>query len=162
MPQFFAVTKTAVLFRCMKGSNILLAAGGLLLYSLFSKGTALSRLTFYPKGVTGLKFDGVTPVLSLALIVQNTSNQNIVLRSFAGDVWANDYYIGNVSTFNPIAIAPNSEVLLNLNLRLSLIGIATDIVNSFLKRSAAQELVLDATANADKYQLPVKIKYKVG
>ena len=147
----------------MKGSNILLAGGaGLLLYSLFAKGTALARLTFYPKGVTGLRFDGITPVLSLALIVQNTSNQNIVLRSFAGDVWANDYYIGNVSTFNAVSIAPNSEVLLTLNLRLSLIGVATDIVNAFLKRSASQELVLDATANADKYQLPVKIKYKVG
>lgn len=141
---------------------LLLAAGGVLAYALLNKATALQRLNFYPKGVQSLKFDGVTPVLQIGLAVQNTSGQQIVMRSFAGSVYANGYYIGNISSYNVFTVRPNSETVLALTIRLSLIGIVSNIVNAFNGNGPAQELELDALANVDNYQVPVKIKYKIG
>lgn len=159
----FCDLEGAISFYVMIGRNTLLyAAGGIIAYSLLTKAKALQTLNFYPKGVRSLHFDGITPVISLALAVQNTSGQQMVLKSFAGNVFANDYFVGNVSSYIQTVIYPNSESVLLVNVRLSLIGIASNIVNAFNGNGPAQDLELDAMANVDNYQLPVKIKYKVG
>lgn len=143
-------------------STALLVAGGIVLYATLSKANALQTLNFYPAAVKDLKFDGATPVLTIGLAVQNTSNQKIVLRSFAGNLFANSYLIGNIGLFTPTEILPNKQSILWLNVRLSLIGIVQDILNAFNGNGISQTLVLSATANIDRWQVPVNIKYKVG
>ena len=141
---------------------ILLTAGALFAYNAFAKGKALTTLNFYAKGVRAIRFDGVTPVMTIALGVQNTTGQNLILRSFAGNLFSNGYLIGNVSSYVQTAIRPNSESILLINARLSAIGIISNIVSAFNGNGAAQEVELDAKANVDNFQLPIKIKYKIG
>lgn len=134
----------------------------MLAYNAFAKGKALSTLNFYPKKVQGIRVDGVTPVVTFALAVQNTSGQNMVLRSFAGNLSANGYYIGNISSYNMVTIRPNSETILLINVRLSIIGVVTDIINAFNGGGPKQEIEMNAKANIENYQIPINLKFSVG
>ncbi len=143
-------------------TTALLIGGGLLAYNAMAKGTALKTMNFYPKSVDSIRFDGVTPVIRLGLAVQNTSGQQLIVRSIAGNLWANDYLIGNLSNYTPLVIRPNSESILFLTIRLSILGVVQDIINAFTNRGTTQVINLQARANVDNYQIPIDIKYKVG
>lgn len=140
----------------------LFAAGALLAYNAFAKGNALQSLNFYPKKVYDIKMDGVTPVLKIGLAIQNTSNQFLMLHSLAGNVYCNDFLIGNVSAYTPTRIGANGETILILSIRLSLIGIVQDIIRAFNGGGWKQKINLDARANIDRYQIPVKVSYQIG
>ena len=140
----------------------LLVAGALIAYNAFAKGTALQTLNFYPKAVNNIKFDGATPVMQFSLAIQNTSNQSMVVKSLVGNLYSNDYYIGNIASYIPTRINANSETILILSVRLSLIGIVSDIINCFNGNGFSQDLEFQANANVNKFQIPINIKYKVG
>lgn len=142
--------------------STLLLGGALVAYNAFAKGSALQTLNFYPKSISSIKFDGVTPVMRFGLAIQNTSNQRMVLRSFAGNLYANGLLIANVSSYNLTPVAPNAETVLMITARLSLLGIVQDIIQAFNGNGLKQEIELDARANIDRYNIPIKIKYSVG
>lgn len=141
---------------------LLLAAGGFIIYSLVRKGQALGNLFFYPKSLKGIKFEGATPVMTLGLAVQNTSNQSFTVNSMAGELYANNTFIGNVAVFSPVVINANSEQVIDIRVRLSLLGIVNDIIQGIKNRTISQALELDSIANIDNLQVPINIVYKFG
>lgn len=106
--------------------------------------------------------DGITPVITFSLAIQNTSNQTMVVNSLAGNLYANSFLIGNVSSYVPVRVKANGETILQLTVRLSLLGIVQDIIRAFNGNGFQQQLEFDARANIDRYQVPIKISYKVG
>jgi hypothetical protein len=140
----------------------ILGLGGLLIYSLFRKGKALGNLIFFPYSIKNIRFQGATPILSLGITVQNTSNQSFTLKSIAGELFANNYLIGNLSQFTPLTINPNSEVVMYVDCRLSLLSIVGDIVNAIKTGAWSQNLELECMANVDNLQVPINITYKFG
>lgn len=100
--------------------------------------------------------------MTIGLGVQNTSNQSFTIRSLAGNLYANNYYIGNVSSFTLRTIAPNSQQVIFITARLQLIGIVNDILNAFENRNFAQTIEIKAMANVDNLQIPININYKIG
>lgn len=129
---------------------------------MLRKGGALGTLNFFPDKVRSISFDGLTPVMTIGLGVQNTSNQSFTIRSLAGNLYANNYYIGNVSSFTLRTIAPNSQQVIFITARLQLIGIVNDILNAFENRNFAQTIEIKAMANVDNLQIPININYKIG
>lgn len=142
--------------------TVLLVGGGLIAYTMFTKKAALGSLNFYPASIKNIHFDGSTPVMTIGLAVQNTSNQKFILRSMAGNLYANSYMVGNLSFFQEQQILPNSQGTLWVDIRMSLIGAVQDIIRDFQNNNFSQELHLDAYANIDNYQVPIDLKYKVG
>lgn len=140
----------------------LLIGGALVAYNAFAKGSALKTLNFYPKKVDAIRMDGITPVITFSLAIQNTSNQTMVVNSLAGNLYANSFLIGNVSSYVPVRVKANGETILQLTVRLSLLGIVQDIIRAFNGNGFQQQLEFDARANIDRYQVPIKISYKVG
>lgn len=100
--------------------------------------------------------------MTLGLVVQNTSNQGFTMHSMAGELYANKYLIGNVSQFEPYQVNANSETVIDIKVRLSLIGIVTDIINAIKNKTFTHTLQLDSTANIDNLQVPVQLEYKFG
>ena len=143
-------------------TTIALGTGLFLIYSLFRKSNALGNLVFYPHSLKGIQFDGITPVMTLGLAVQNTSNQSFTLRSIAGELYANSYLIGNIGSFTPQTIYPNSQSVIFINARLSLLGIVSDIINAINANTFNQTLELQSNANIDNLQVPVDLKFKFG
>lgn len=139
----------------------ILLAGGYGLY-LWNQGRSAGHLIFYPNNITDLGFDGATTVISADMLIQNTSNATFTINSFAGNVTSNDTLIGNASSFTPTTIPPNNQALFPLELRLNPIGLVDEIISAIQTHNIDKEIVIDGNVNANGYQLPVKITYKIG
>lgn len=154
---------TTVKFKPMtKTQVVLLTAGGFIAYNLFVKGHSLSTVNFYPDKVQSVNIVSGTPYMVVGLLVQNTSNSKLVVNSVAGNVYANDTLIGNAANFSPYAINPNSQGMMYLSIRFSVLGIVNDIFDAFQNKNFTQNMVFDGFANVDNFQVPIKITYKVG
>jgi hypothetical protein len=137
------------------------AAGAIIALTAFSKAKAAGTLNFYPEGVRSLSFDGITPVISIGLVIQNPSSNSFQIKSLVGNLSANGFLIGNVSTYQPVTVRPNSQSVLVLNVRLSILGVVTDIINAFQGNGVQQIMNFKAWANVDNYSAPITITYKI-
>lgn len=108
------------------------------------------------------QWDGLTPVLIIGIGVQNTSNQSFTIRSFAGNIYSDDYYIGNISNFTPQQIPPNSQVIVQVIARLQLISIVNEVIEAVQYQNFKKEIEVKAMANVDGLQVPVNQKLSVG
>jgi len=145
--------------------GILLTGAGLLLFTLFAKGQQIGKLIFYPGKVSEIDL-WPSPHCTLELIVQNTNSGSLQLNSFAGALYAKQSgtstLIGNVSSFQPVTIAGNSQGLIRIYVKLFALGIVNDIIRAFTTGQFSQEVLLDANANIDNLQLPVSMTFKIG
>lgn len=141
---------------------ILLGGAAIIAWNVYNKANAAGKLTFYPAGVKSLRLEGTTPIVTIGVRIQNTSNQKLVLKALAGYVYANTYLIGNLSSFTPYDINPVSEVVINFDVRLSLLSIVQDIITAFQTHNFTQKMKFEGTANCDSFQVPLKFDYTVG
>lgn len=129
-------------------------------YSLFRKGAALGNLHFFPYNIKNVRMQGLTPIITMGLAIQNPNNQSFTLKNIFGELYANGYLIGNVSVSYPQTIAANSEQIVYIEARMLLISIVNDILNAIKTGTWSQTLELEATANVDNLVIPLNIKYK--
>jgi LEA14-like dessication related protein len=131
-------------------------------YHWIAKARAVKNMNFFPGGVSDIHFDGATPILTLALIAHNTSNQQMTVNSFDANLTANGTYVGNASSFTPQTIMANSQTTVMVNIRLSLLNIVTDIIKAFQYGNFSQTVRLTGNANVDNIQVPVDMNFTVG
>jgi len=90
---------------------LLIVAGGLIAWNIFSRREAAASLNFIPGKIKGISWEGMSPVLTIQMIVQNTSNHSFTILSIAGNVYlikpdGKKYLIGYVSDFEKQTVAP--------------------------------------------------------
>lgn len=144
------------------GQVIALTAAGLIAYNLISKQKASDTLNYYPVGFPSIRFDGVTPILTLGLAAQNVSNQRFTIRSLAANLIANGFLVGNVSYWLPQVIEPRSQSVLTLEIRLSLLAVVNDIINAVSTGEISQMVTLKGWVNVDGFQAALNMTYKLG
>lgn len=105
---------------------------------------------------------GLTPVMTLSILVQNTSSQDFTLRSLGGTLTANGYVIGNLASFQTTVIRGNSEGVILVEVTMFALGVVYDIIQIFATGNSTQEIELRAYANVDNYQIPVNMKFIIG
>lgn len=146
----------------MKAKDILIPAAALVAWLVLAQKKALNLLNYIIQGV-GLSWEGITPILNITLLIQNVSNENYTINSFVGNLYSGSTLIGNVSSFTPTQVLPSSQTLYNLKIRLSLIGVVSDLVALINQGSGiAQNLTLNGYVNASGIVAPVIITYKIG
>ena len=131
-------------------------------YSLIRKQSGAEKLTYYPAGVKNISFEGISPVMTLRLAVQNTSNQTFTLNSIAGNVFCDDTLIGNASNFIAQTVNRNSQTIFEIKVKLSPLGIVNEIIQAFQYGNFSKELEFEGYANLDNWQVPINLKFKVG
>jgi len=104
--------------------------------------------------------------IELQIAVQNPTSTSIKLNSLAGEIYANEKLVSNVSTFTPVDIPGNSEVVLTFNIVPNVAGVfnlVKNLVTSVVKKEKNVGLTirLDGTANVDRLAVPINITYKV-
>ena len=109
-----------------------------------------------------MHFDGVTPVLTLGLVAQNVSNQQMTIKSIVANLFTNNYLVGNLASFTPQVILPTSQVTLYVDVRLSPLSIVNDIIRAIQYGNFQQNVVLKGDMNVDNMVLPVDMNYKIG
>lgn len=143
-------------------SLLLLTGAGLLAYSRFVKpATSAGTLNFYPASIKNITMDGITPVLTLGLAIQNPSSNQYTLKAVVGSVYANGNMIGNVSMFQQIVVRATAQTIVPLTIRLSLLGIVQDIIQAFNGNGIQQKIELNAYANINDFNVPIKVFYQI-
>jgi hypothetical protein len=139
-----------------KVSPILLIAGAFAAWYLFSRANTIGSLNFVPIGmsVTG---GGV----SVAIQVQNPTNNNLLLSSFSGNLAIGGSNVGNVSDFTPTTIAANSASQINLLILPNAFAIAADVINNVTgnEGSGSIQAQLTGTANVNGVPVPVNLPF---
>lgn len=146
----------------MKAKDILIPAGLIIAWFVFAQRKALNLLSFLITKIK-LSFEGITPILNVNLVIQNPSNEKYTINSFVGNLQSGTEIIGNVSSFVPTVILPNSQTTYPLTIRLSLIGVVSDLIALIQQGSGiSQTLILNGYLNASGIVAPVNISYKIG
>ena len=130
-------------------------------FYFYNQARTLGYLNYYVKTVD-LSFDNNTPVLRLGLGIQNPSKQSFTVNAIVGNLYADGSLIGNVSAYGPIEIPPANEVLFPLNIRMSLTGIASDIVRIFSGGGVSKTVEFTGTVNVNNITSPIEFKYTIG
>lgn len=141
---------------------LLLGVIGVAAFALARRASALGTLIFMPGRVVSISLEGTSPVMTLELVVQNTSSQSLVVNSLAGNLFANNYLVGNVSSFVSTRIPGNAQAVIPVKVRLMLIGLVNDIVQSFQNGNFTQDVRLEGFANAGFVRAPLDITFRVG
>lgn len=140
---------------------LLLGAVGLGVWLLRKAGAALN-LVFSPGDIVSAGLEGTNPYINFEVVAQNTSGATLLMNSFAGNLYANNVMVGNVSNFSPVEVTGNASTAIPLTVRLLPLGIVNDLIQSIQQRSFLQNLLLDGTANLNGVQVPVKVPFSVG
>lgn len=142
-------------------SKAALVTGAIIALTALNKAAASGTLNFYPANIKSIGFDGITPVATLGLAIQNPSTQSFTINSLVGNLTANGILIGNVSSFTPVTVNASSQQVYYLSVRLSLLGIVNDLIKAFNGGGVSQTIEFKAYANVNNYTIPLTITYKV-
>lgn len=142
-------------------NKLLLVAGAGLAYWYFTQKKAISLLNYYVHGVD-VDFDGLSPIMEIDIGIQNPSNTSFYIRDFIGNITANGFTIGNMSSFIPKEVPAASQVIYPVRVRLNLIGIVEDIVKLIQAKSGiSQTIVVNGFVNASGIVAPINLSYKI-
>lgn len=145
-----------------KSDLLALGTVGLIGWMLYAKGRAAGTLILRPGRVDNIFFDGISPVLQLSLIVQNTSSSGFTVESMAGEVLSDGYIIGNFSNFSPIQVNGNSQVTIPITLRLGMVGLIQDLITSFNTGDFTKQIKLQGFVNAGFIRAPIDTSFLIG
>lgn len=138
-----------------------LIAVGLALIGLYvlsgvtTAGTA-ERLKYTFKSIS---FDtqGVFNIrINVTIGIQNPTGNGFSIQSFVGDLFVNDYNIGNISNFTPTVISANSETPYTISLLVNVFGLPAAIA-SLIQNFTGFRAVLDGTLTVDGLSIPLNL-----
>ena len=134
--------------------TILLIAGAGLAYFLYQKFQIKNKSNVVFKG---LKIGGslISPEIQISLGVQNPTNTGTTLKSIAADLYINDQYIVNFSSFGDQQIKPNSESVIQLLARPKLVQSIKSIFQIIKQKKTKLNAVLKGSANFDGFNVPL-------
>jgi LEA14-like dessication related protein len=122
----------------------------------------LIRRTAFAKNlnfvIRGVKLGGrwLAPRIEITIGLQNPSNQKANFKSLSGLVKWNDAEFANISSFNAVTIAANSETQIKVNAEPSVMGIF-ETVKKIIKEGIKGKITIVGTANVDNLQIPINV-----
>lgn len=146
----------------MDGLNALLLIGGGVLLYLWNTSRSAANLNYFPGNITGFSLQGLSPVITVDLIVQNTSNVDFTINSLSGNATTDNILIGNIADFTPTLVPANSQRAIPLTLTLFSLGIVDNIINALQGGSVHKTILVQGTVNANGAQVPISLQYNVG
>jgi hypothetical protein len=145
------------------GTTVLLVGGALIAFNLLNKAGTAKALVFFPDQVKGTLDPASNPILNVRLSVQNPTSQGFTIRAITANLYANTSLVGNVSSFQQVTIKPLSTSYIDLVIKVSMLGVATDLYNAITGGfSFSQKVLLAGSANVDGLNIPLNIFYKIG
>jgi LEA14-like dessication related protein len=136
-----------------------------LAFVLFKGGSTLynaSRLNFYVAKLVP-RLQGATPVLDIYIGVQNPTGGTFTIQSAAGKVYANENYLGDLSSYQLTTIKANQQTFFVATLRMSLVGLAQEIYNAVSQglSTVSFNLKFNGTVNVGGVPVPVSLGYRI-
>lgn len=137
-----------------------IAVGGVLLYIFLTKRSAES-LKYYFKSFS-LRFDGITPIFRINLMLLNGSNQTFQIQSVVGNLSVGNQVIGNVYSFTPVKILANSQQQYSFDVRLNIFSIVSDLIDKINNGTGlSYQVNMAGTMNAEGFMIPVNFNFAI-
>lgn len=137
-----------------------LAVGGVVLYILLTKRSAES-LKYYFKSFS-LRFDSITPIFRIKLMLLNGSNQTFQIQSVVGNLSVGNQVIGNVYSFDPVKILANSQQEYSFDVRLNIFSIVSDLIDKINNGTGlSYQVNMNGTMNAEGFMIPVNFNFGI-
>jgi hypothetical protein len=146
----------------MGGLEVLLLLAGAAGLYFWNLSKAAGNLIYFPGNITGFRLDGISPVIYVDLIIQNTNNVSFTINSLAGNVLSDSTVIGNIANFTPIEVAGNSQTEIPLTLVLQPIAIVGDLIAIITGGVGKRNLQVHGTVNANGIQEGFDLNYNIG
>lgn len=141
--------------------NLLILVLGIGAYYYLTQTKAISLLTYVIQGVQ-LSFQGINPVLRVNIGIQNVSNSSFTINSFVGNISSGGQNLGNLSSFAVMQIPAASQVSYPVDIRLNLIGAASDIISLINQGSGNPiKITFNGFVNANNIVAPVTMDYTI-
>ena len=142
----------------MKKGLLYLLAGATALYFVAKK-SFKSKLLFQLKDV-GTSGKWYAPTLVVKVRVLNPSNQSAQLNSITGELFMNNKFVSNITSFVPQKIAAKNESTISLEAKPGLTGAFQVLVTALSKKSKGYSFKFVGNANVDGIVLPIAESYK--
>lgn len=130
---------------------------GVLVVSRFSTADTATRLKYVLDSV-GFSAHGILQLqVNVTIRIQNPTPNAFTIYALAGDLFVNDYRIGNISNFTPTTIAAHSETPYTIGLlidTLSMPSTVTDLIQNF----KGIKVLLNADVNVDNLTVPIQLE----
>lgn len=127
---------------------VLIAIGGYLAYQALRVFNAVNTVQ--------IVFNGITPQgplnYTLNFIIQNITNVTANLNALTGSVYVNGTVVGTLSNFTPVSIPATSQVSINVNLAVSILGLSSQILQLIQGGGATVEV--KGNMNVDSLIIP--------
>ena len=98
----------------------------------------------------------LSPVVNVKMLVQNPTNQKIVIKSIVGTLSVGGKFLADVSSFGDQKITPNSESTLSITARPSAIGVFNTFRQLITQPIPGTQIVFSGSANVDGVNVPVE------
>jgi Late embryogenesis abundant protein len=97
-----------------------------------------------------LVFNGIQPQSALSynlnFLIQNVTNVTANLNAITGAVYVNGTMVGTLTNFTPVAIPATSQVSINVNLQVSVLGALSQAV-SLIQSGADDGVTIEVKGN---------------
>ena len=98
----------------------------------------------------------LSPVINVKMLVQNPTNQKIVIKSIVGTLSVGGKFLANISSFGDQTITANSESTLSITARPSAIGVFNTLRQLITQPIPGKQIVFSGSANVDGVNIPVE------
>ena len=98
----------------------------------------------------------LSPVVNVKMLVQNPTNQKIVIKSIVGTLSVGGKFLANISSFGDQTITANSESTLSITARPSAIGVFNTLRQLITQPIPGTQIVFSGSANVDGVNIPVE------
>lgn len=143
----------------MKKSIIWILAGAAAIYLLAKKSLA-SKLQFSFKSFS-TSGSLTSPKLNIHLSALNPSNQSAKINSIVGELYVNDSFIGDVTSFTPQIISPNAESDISFQIKPSLLSGLSLIKNLLVNKGKGYKFKFKGNANVNGLVIPIDETYSI-
>ena len=90
------------------------------------------------------------------MLVQNPTNQRVIVKSVVGSVYVNDKFLATVSAFGDQVIEGNAESVLNITARPGAIGVFNTLKELITQPIGSNVIRFSGSANVDGVNVPVE------
>lgn len=96
------------------------------------------------------------PKVNITLLVQNPTNQRIVVKSVVGSIFIGEKFLAYVSSYGDQTIEGNAESVLNLTARPTALSVFQSFKELITQPIGTIEVRFTGTANVDGINIPIE------
>lgn len=138
---------------------VALVGAGVILLSRLGTAGAADRLKYVFQKISAEFKDVLTVQINVDISIQNPTSTSFTIKSFAGDLFVNNYYIGNVSNFTATRITGNTQTTYRVAIQVSTLSLPAPVI-SMLQNFSGITAKVDGTINVDDLGVPLTLEYK--